>query len=319
MATPKVYVICDQNCKFEGMTKEQILTAIMQAVNEGTIGDIDAGFIQTIRTINGIPLNFFVGEQSAYDALTDSEKENLFAIITNDTTAVGIAEAIEDLQTNYEELFKGLSDGSIIVKKAREAPDMGIYPLVDESNNEGMAFVFKNTNGFGVSNDCNGYFKLWSLQGEDGKYYCALIPSLQNKLLLGSPERQYSKIFAKEIFQDGRKIGRQKIFSDHTVIQNNFSGSVTEYSPTITISGGVQGRYIVFEISALAESGSGAIYLLTPPVKFNSYNDKFPYDITLPINDGASLLVSVTSQNSVTLKIKNSTRPYSLTAVYDEI
>ena len=120
-ATPTVYVICDQNCKFEGMTKEQILTAIVQAVENGTIGDIDTGFITTIKTINGTPLKFFVGEQAAYDALTDEEKNNLFAIITNDTTKAGIIATIEELQTNYKELRDGLVDGSFVVAKATSA------------------------------------------------------------------------------------------------------------------------------------------------------------------------------------------------------
>ena len=96
MATPNVYVICDNNCKYEGMTKEQILAAIAQAIETGTVGDCDTGFITTIKTINGQPLRFFVGEQSEYEALTD--KENLFAIITNDTTKESIIAAVETLQ-----------------------------------------------------------------------------------------------------------------------------------------------------------------------------------------------------------------------------
>lgn len=119
-ATPTVYVICDQNCKFEGMTKEQILTAIAQAVETGTIGDLDTGFITTIKTINGTPLKFFVGEQAEYDALTAEEKEGLFAIITNDATKDGLLEAIEELQTNYKTLSEGLADGSFVVAKATE-------------------------------------------------------------------------------------------------------------------------------------------------------------------------------------------------------
>lgn len=125
MATPTVYVICDQNCKFESMTKEQILTAIMQAVNEGTVSDIDAGFITTIKTTNGLPLRFFYGEQSAYDALTDEEKENLFAIITNDTFKAGVNSAIDSLREDINYLLDNLSnlrneltDGTFVVKKA---------------------------------------------------------------------------------------------------------------------------------------------------------------------------------------------------------
>lgn len=104
--TPTVYVICDNNCKFEGMTKEQILTAISQAVESGEIKDVDAGFISTIKTINGVPLKFFVGDQSAYDALTDDEKNNLFALITNDATKEGFIEAIEYLKSSVETLEK---------------------------------------------------------------------------------------------------------------------------------------------------------------------------------------------------------------------
>ena len=111
--TPTVFVICDKNCKFEGMTKEQIYAAIVQAVNEGTIGDIDTGFITTLKTINGLPLRFFVGNKAAYDELTDEDKKDLFAIITNDTTKEDIIEAIKILQkdvkgvTNRLELLEG--------------------------------------------------------------------------------------------------------------------------------------------------------------------------------------------------------------------
>lgn len=123
MATPTVYVICDANCRWEGMTKEQILTAITQAVNEGTIGDIDTGFITTVKTINGTPLKFFVGAQNEYDALSDEAKQNLFAIITNDTTKEGIEAAIKELQES-KTVFENVMTGNIPVPKA-EADQKG--------------------------------------------------------------------------------------------------------------------------------------------------------------------------------------------------
>lgn len=119
MATPKVYVICDNNCKYEGMTREQILAAITQAVTEGTIGDCDTGFITTIKTVNGTPLRFFVGTQAEYATLED--KSNLFAIITDDTTKEGILAAIEELQTNYTVLSEGLTNGTVVPKTAESA------------------------------------------------------------------------------------------------------------------------------------------------------------------------------------------------------
>lgn len=119
--TPKVYVICDANCKWESMTKEQILTAIMQAVNEGTIGNIDTGFITTVKTINGEPLKFFYGKQAAYNALSDEEKTNLFAVITDDTTKEGIEKTIKEFQTEIKELKEGLTNGTFEVDNANYA------------------------------------------------------------------------------------------------------------------------------------------------------------------------------------------------------
>lgn len=95
--TPKVYVMCDANCRWESMTKEQILTAIAQAVNDGEITNLDTGFITTVKTINDIGLKFFVGEQHEYNALTDEQKENLFAIVTNDTVKEGLYSYLDQL------------------------------------------------------------------------------------------------------------------------------------------------------------------------------------------------------------------------------
>lgn len=106
MADRKYYVICEAGCRFESLTKEQIFTAIMQAVENGEIRDVDTGFVTTIRTINGAPLKFFVGTQSEYESLTESQKKNLFALITNDTTKESMLKALEDLQKNYDELGK---------------------------------------------------------------------------------------------------------------------------------------------------------------------------------------------------------------------
>jgi hypothetical protein len=103
------------------MTKEQILTAITQAVNEGHIGNVDTGFVKTIKTINGAPLQFFVGTQAQYDALTPEQKQNLFAIITNDTTKEGINNALKTLRTDFDEFKSGILNGNVGVPKAENA------------------------------------------------------------------------------------------------------------------------------------------------------------------------------------------------------
>lgn len=124
--TPKVYAICDANCRWETLSREQILTAIAQAANEGIIRDVDTGFVQTIKTINGHGLKFFVGEQSEYDTLTKADKEDLFAIITNDSTKEGLFNAIrlleadvDGLNSKFEQQSTELASGYFVVGKAK--------------------------------------------------------------------------------------------------------------------------------------------------------------------------------------------------------
>ncbi len=123
MATP-VFVFCENNCKYEGMTKEQILTAIMQAVKSGTVGDSDTGFITTVKTINGRGLKFFVGTQAEYDGLSKTQKDGVFALITNDTTKDGLLEAIRDLQeeqSNINNTFTAITTGAYKIPEASHA------------------------------------------------------------------------------------------------------------------------------------------------------------------------------------------------------
>ena len=142
------------------MSKEEILAAIAQAVETGTIGECDTGFVTTIKTINNKGLKFFVGEQSDYDALTEEQKSNLFAIITNDTSLNGIKDAIETLKTRVEDLENNvqaletrLGNGEIVVGKAAHADEayllaQGYTALVKADiqnftpNNRVYVFVF---------------------------------------------------------------------------------------------------------------------------------------------------------------------------------
>lgn len=113
MADRKYYVICDAGCKFESMTREQILAAITQAMNEGTVGDIDTGFVTTIKTISGTPLRFFVGTHAEYEALSEADRENLFAIITNDTTKDGILQKLAELESEIESTNERINASTI--------------------------------------------------------------------------------------------------------------------------------------------------------------------------------------------------------------
>lgn len=74
------FVICEDNCKFESMTKEQIITAIEEAT--GNIpGDIDDAFITKIKEMNANnQLKWWVGTEAQYNALEEKDLTTLYVI-----------------------------------------------------------------------------------------------------------------------------------------------------------------------------------------------------------------------------------------------
>lgn len=89
---PKVYVVCDNSCKYESMTKEQILTAITQAVENGEVKDIDAGFITKLQEQNNkAALTVWIGTSAQYNAI-EEKAENCLYILTDETTEEQIVE-----------------------------------------------------------------------------------------------------------------------------------------------------------------------------------------------------------------------------------
>lgn len=96
------FVLCADNCKFEGMTKEQILTAISEAVSTGEIKDVDTGFVTTVKEQNsGAGVKFWFGTSAQYNAIAEKES-NCFYVLTDDTTKSDIESAIINLQKANE-------------------------------------------------------------------------------------------------------------------------------------------------------------------------------------------------------------------------
>ena len=99
MADKKYFCLCGSNCRYETMTKEQILAAITQAMSTGEVKDINTGFVTTIKEQNkGVALSFWVGTNAQYNAL-ETIDTNCFYIITDDRS-------IADVHSLYDELSK---------------------------------------------------------------------------------------------------------------------------------------------------------------------------------------------------------------------
>lgn len=92
-----VYLRGESKSNFEGMTKEQVLAAIVQAIESGTIGDVDTGFITRIKEINkGQAFRIWLGTSAEYNALVEAEQieSNVLYIKTDDTSAENVSNAL---------------------------------------------------------------------------------------------------------------------------------------------------------------------------------------------------------------------------------
>lgn len=119
------YVICADGCKFESMTKEQILSAIEQAVSKGEIKDVDTGFVTKIREKNkNAGLSFWVGTSAEYNALATINND-CFYILTDDTIGDDLKAAIETLKTDFEEYCNNVAD--FVVERSPNNSDYESY------------------------------------------------------------------------------------------------------------------------------------------------------------------------------------------------
>lgn len=127
---------------FLTMTKEQILTAILNAVNEGTLGDIDAGFVTKIQEINDLrALRFWVGTMAEFHALEEKDSDTLY-LFTDDPTLNEIQQAITELEQRIETAqtytfdtasFEVSEDNDVSMKGASETTFGAIRLWVDEN------------------------------------------------------------------------------------------------------------------------------------------------------------------------------------------
>lgn len=129
----KAYVICDDDCRHEGMTKEQILAAIQQAVENGYISDPDGAIISRLREINkGGAARVWVGTEAEYNALSPMPTAHKLAvrmgadgvlyICTDDSTLADYERHAQNKENPHGVTLEQVLDGTdeATAKKARE-------------------------------------------------------------------------------------------------------------------------------------------------------------------------------------------------------
>lgn len=99
----KYYCYCDSNCKYETLTKEQILAAIQQAVQGQQIIDPDGGVISKVKELHtGDHVTFWVGSRAEYNALQGNVERNCIYIINDDTSADDLDKKMKELEEKVE-------------------------------------------------------------------------------------------------------------------------------------------------------------------------------------------------------------------------
>lgn len=104
------YVIGEGNNFYEGMTKEQILAAITQAIETHTITDVDTGFVTTIKEKNkNSPLALWVGTEAEYNAIQEKDQNTLY-IKTDDSTLEAIGEQFAEYNQRLGALYDAIDN-----------------------------------------------------------------------------------------------------------------------------------------------------------------------------------------------------------------
>ena len=105
----KYYVLRGDKVLEESMTKEQILSAITQAVEGHEIHDVDTGFVEKIKEQkSGANLKFWVGSTAEYNAI-QTKDTNCFYILTDDTQFEDLESDVASLQAAVAQLQSGFA------------------------------------------------------------------------------------------------------------------------------------------------------------------------------------------------------------------
>ena len=117
MADRVYYVLCADNCKFEGMTKEQIYAAIAEATGNVPTG-IDEAFITRIVEQNAnVALGIWYGTEAEYNAL-EEKPENTLVFFKDSSFEKKVTQEIESLK-------KQIAEGNQIITSGTEDPTGG--------------------------------------------------------------------------------------------------------------------------------------------------------------------------------------------------
>lgn len=115
----------------DGMTKEEVITAIQQIIETGEVHDLDTGFVTTLKEIaHGLGFRVWLGTTAEFNALQAGGllEANVLYIRTDDTSAQDIRSAIAALQSAVAALQTTAADSGWKTLEITEAYMQGFTP-----------------------------------------------------------------------------------------------------------------------------------------------------------------------------------------------
>ena len=165
METPIVYALSESNCRWETMTREQIIAAIAEATG-ATVTNVDDAFITKIKEQNnGNSMRIWAGTEAEYNTIVANgakDANTIYFLKTNNDVVlnygVGIASIVQTKTSNesYGEnvitvtYTNGLTTDFVIKNGGK--PEKGVDYWTEADKNEIVADVLSSLpNANGVS------------------------------------------------------------------------------------------------------------------------------------------------------------------------
>lgn len=151
MADKKYFVLCMNNCKYEGMTKEQIITAIAEATGT-TPTNIDDAFITKIKDQNkGGVIKVWRGTVAEYNAITERDDDTVY-IKTDDTRDADVDAAIKALGNEIESLYAGGIATDLEITDDKTTYNVAMFDYFILENNYGSGVISVTLNNIERTN-----------------------------------------------------------------------------------------------------------------------------------------------------------------------
>lgn len=153
MSERKYYCFCADNCKFETMTKEQILAAIAQAAEHGLVYDPDAAVISKVKegNANGY-VTFWAGTQAEFNALTETDPRCIY-VVTDSTKDADIAAAFVELNELIDDALKIAGEAKETAKEAKTTAETHEHENYANTSLSNVNYTYGSVNG----GDANNY------------------------------------------------------------------------------------------------------------------------------------------------------------------